>query len=160
MTLIEKGVPMKESGIKIRLMKAEDFDAVVGIDERVLNTSRSEYYELKFEKLFESREYLPTSLVAEQADGTVIGFVIGELYMGEYGISQEGATLDSIGVDPYYQHQGIGEFLIEEFTDHLKELGVQKIITLVDTNDSNLMSFFGANQFGRSTTTVIMERSL
>ena len=28
---------------------------------------------------------------------------MGELYMGEYGISQEGATLDTIGVDPNCQ---------------------------------------------------------
>ena len=39
---------MNESTIKIRLMKADDFDAVVGIDEKVLKASRPEYYELKF----------------------------------------------------------------------------------------------------------------
>jgi len=38
---------MNESTIKIRLMKAEDFDAVVGIDAKVLEASRSEYYEMK-----------------------------------------------------------------------------------------------------------------
>ena len=80
---------MNESTIKIRLMKADDFDAVVGIDEKVLKTSRPEYYEMKFEKLFKSKDYLPTSLVAEEADGTVVGFVMGELYVGEYGILKE-----------------------------------------------------------------------
>ena len=30
---LEKGGPMNESTIKIRLMQAEDFDVVVGIDE-------------------------------------------------------------------------------------------------------------------------------
>jgi len=43
---------MKAGTIKIRLMKADDFDAVVGIDEKVLQASRPEYYKLKFEKLF------------------------------------------------------------------------------------------------------------
>lgn len=50
---------MKES-TKIRLMKADDFDSVVRIDRKVLNASRTEYYQLKFEKLF-SRDYLPAS---------------------------------------------------------------------------------------------------
>ena len=36
---------MNDSTIKIRLMKAEDFDAVVAIDEKVLKVSRPEYYE-------------------------------------------------------------------------------------------------------------------
>ena len=56
---------MNESNIKIRLMKADDFDAVVGIDEKVLKASRPEYYKMKFETLFESNDYLPASLVAE-----------------------------------------------------------------------------------------------
>ncbi len=151
---------MKDSTIEFRLMKADDFDAVVGIDEKVLKTSRSEYYELKFEKLFKSREYLPTSLVAEDEDGTVVGFIMGELYMGEYGISQQGATLDTIGVDPRCRKKGIGEQLVNEFVDHLRDLGVQKINTLVDRNDSNLMHFFSANQFSPSNTIINLERSL
>jgi len=143
---------MNESTIKIRLMKADDFDAVVGIDEKVLKSSRPEYYELKFEMLFKSKDYLPASLVAEKEDGTLVGFVMGRIYMGEYGIFQEGATLDTIGVDPSIQHKGIGEQLINEFMDHLRNVGVQKINTLVDWNDSKLINFFSANQFSPSKT--------
>ena len=150
---------MNESTIKIRLMKAEDFEAVVAIDKKVLKVSRPEYYEMKFEKLFGSKDYLPASLVAEEEDGTVVGFVMGEIYMGEYGIFQEEATLDTIGVAPDYQHKGIGEQLINEFIDHLRKVGVQKINTLVDWNDTKLINFFSANQFSPSNTTNL-ERSL
>jgi predicted N-acetyltransferase YhbS len=150
---------MDKSAIKIRLMKVDDFDAVVGIDEKVVETSRPQYYEMKFDKLFKSKDYLPASLVAEEEDGTVVGFVMGELYMGEYGIFQEEATLDTIGVDPHHQHKGIGEQLINEFIDHLKKLGVQKINTLVDWNDSKLIHFFSANQFSPSKT-INLERNL
>ena len=143
---------MTDSTIKYRLMKADDFDAVVAIDKKVLQTSRAKYYELKFDKLFKSRDYLPTSLVAEDANGRVVGFVMGELYMGEYGIFQEEASLDTIGVDPDYQNKGIGEQLINEFMDHLKSLGVRKVNTLVDMNDAKLIHFFNANQFGPSKT--------
>ncbi len=150
---------MNASAIRIRLMKAEDFNAVVGIDERVLKASRPEYYEMKFEKLFRTRDYVPASLVAEDKDGAVVGFVMGEIYMGQYGIFQEAATLDTIGVDPACQHQGIGEQLLREFIDHLRTLGVKKISTLVDWNDSRLIHFFSANQFSPSKT-INLERSL
>ena len=150
---------MNESNIHIRLMKADDFDAVVGIDEKVLKTSRPEYYKMKFEKLFETKDYLPASLVAEQEDGMVVGFVMGEIYMGEYGIFQEEASLDTIGVDPDHQYKGIGEQLINEFIDHLKKVGVQKINTLVDWNDSKLIHFFSANKFSPSKT-INLERRL
>ena len=150
---------MNESTIKIRLMKADDFDAVVAIDEKIIKASRPEYYEMKFEKLFESKDYLPVSLVAEQEDGTVVGFVMGELFMGEYGLFQEEATLDTIGVDPDYQKKGIGEQLINDFVDHLKKIGVKKINTLVDWNNSKLIHFFSTNQFSPSKT-INLERGL
>lgn len=150
---------MDESAINIRLMKAEDFESVVAVDEKVLKVSRQEYYEMKFDKLFNSKDFLPTSLVAEDADGTVVGFVMGELYMGEYGILQEEARLDTIGVDPDHQYKGIGKKLIYEFLDHVKTLGVQKINTLVDWNDSVLMHFFSSNQFSPSKS-INLERSL
>ena len=150
---------MNNSTIKIRPMKTEDFDAVVTIDERVFNTPRRKYYELKFEKLFKFKGYLPMSLVAEEEGGTVIGFIMGELYIGEYGIFDEEARLDTICVDPDYQHKGIGEQLINEFMDHLRNNGVKKANTLVDWNEAKLMHFFGANQFSPSKT-INLERNL
>jgi ribosomal protein S18 acetylase RimI-like enzyme len=150
---------MDKSAIKIRLMKADDFDAVVGIDKKISKAARPDYYQIKFERLVHSKDYLPTSLVAEDQDGKVVGFVMGELYIGEYGISQEKATLDTIGVDPDYQHKGIGERLISEFIDHLMTLGVKKINTLVDWNDSKLIQFFSASQFTLSRT-INLERNI
>lgn len=150
---------MNEINIKIRLMKAEDFDAVVKIDEQVLKTHRPEYYGAKFEKLFKSKDYVPVSLVAEDAGGGVIGFVMGELFIGEYGISQEEATLDTIGVSPEYQQKGVGERLMNEFVLHLGKVGVEKINTLVDWNDSRLIKFFSANRFVPSRT-INLERNI
>ncbi len=150
---------MNESTIKIRLMKAEDFEAVLGIDEKILKVSRQAYYEMKFEKLFETKDYLPASFVAEAENGKVVGYIMGELYMGQYGIFQERATLDTIGVDPNYQKMGIGKKLIDEFIQHLKKVGVKKVNALISWNDPQLMLFFNANQFTPSKT-INLERSL
>jgi len=158
-TLLRERSLMKKSTIKIRLMKVDDFADVVRIDEKVLNISRAEYYKLKFETNVQSPDHLPASLVAEEKDGTLVGFVIGELYIGEYGINKEKATLDTIGIDPDYQNKGIGKLLLNEFMDHLRALGVQKITTLVDENDSKLTHFFNTNQFVPSKT-INLERNL
>lgn len=150
---------MNKNAIHIRLMTAEDFDAVVGIDTKVLKSSRPDYYETKFEKLFKSIDYLPTSLVAEDDEGTVVGFVMGELFMGEYGIFQQEAKLDTIGIDPEYQQQGIGKLLIDEFLDHCKRIGVKKMNTLVNLDDAKMMHFFSRNAFNPSKT-INLERNL
>jgi ribosomal protein S18 acetylase RimI-like enzyme len=150
---------MNAPRINIRLMQADDHDAVLAIDQKVLKQSRDAYYQLKFEKLFGTNDYLPTSLVAEDENGTVVGFVMGELYMGEFGLFHEEARLDTIGVDPDCQHMGIGERLINEFMDHLRQIGVQKVHTLVAWNDPKLIQFFSANRFSPSST-INLERSL
>ncbi len=53
---------MNESTIKIRLMKVDDFDAVVGIDEKVLKASRQEYYEMKFDSFLNPKIICPRRL--------------------------------------------------------------------------------------------------
>ncbi|MDZ7761369.1 MAG: GNAT family N-acetyltransferase [Desulfovermiculus sp.] len=150
---------MNQQAMKIRLMRADDFDAVVQIDGKILGKPRPDYYELKFEKLFKSQDYLPVSLVAEGADGRVVGFIMGETYMGEYGIFQEEVSLDTIGVDPDNQHKGVGEQLINEFIAHLRDVGIRKINTLVNWNDSRLIQFFSSNHFVPSQT-INLERSI
>lgn len=150
---------MNDSAIKIRLMKADDFDAVIEIVEKITTASRKNYYDLKFEKLFKSIDYLPVSLVAENEEGTMIGFVMGELYQGEDGIFPEEVILDAICVDPSCQHRGIGEQLITEFTDHLRKVGVKKLLTMVDPTNSSTIRFYNANRFNASKN-VIMEQAL
>jgi hypothetical protein len=48
---------------------------------------------------------------------------------------------------------------MKEFMDHLRELGVQKIHTLVNWEDSKLIQFFRANEFIPSKT-INLERTL
>lgn len=151
---------MNQPFIKIRLMYEEDFDDVVRIDKKILGISRLEYYKLRFELLFKSGEYLPTSLVAEDRNGTLVGFIMGELYIGEFGISREGASIDTVGVDPDCRRQGIGKKLMTEFVAHLKQLGVQKINTLVEKEDTRLMNYFNANLFSPSKAVINLERSI
>lgn len=149
---------MTEDTISTRLMTENDLEAILKIDEKIVKTSRLEYYQLKFERLFSSKDYLPTSFVAED-NGVVVGFLMGELYMGQFGILQEVASMDTIGIDPAYQHRGIGKKLMDEFVDHLRQIGVNKINTLVDWNDAGLIHFFSANQFSPSRT-INLERSI
>jgi ribosomal protein S18 acetylase RimI-like enzyme len=141
-------------------MSEEDFDDVVRIDQKILGVSRLEYYKLKFELLFKSGEYLPTSLVAEDKNGTLVGFIMGELYIGEFGISREGASIDTVGVAPDCRRQGIGKRLMTEFVEHLKQLGVQKINTLVEKEDTRLMNYFNANLFSPSKAVINLERNI
>jgi len=149
---------METQTITTRLMKSEDFDAVVQIDAKVLHHARPEYYQKKFQRLIKSNDCVETSLVAEDENGTIVGFIMGELIIGDFGICSDDATLDTMGVDPDFQRQGIGKMLMNDFVLHLQQLEVEKLHTLVDKNDDRLMHFYAASRFNPSETFINMER--
>ena len=135
----------------IRLLRQDDFNAVVAIDERVSPLRRSDYFRNKFVRALDEKNQSVISLVAE-VEGKVAGFVVSELFTGEYGIQETEATLDTIGIHPDYQLKGIGRQLMDELTAHLKKTGVIKLSTLAGWNDFQLVRFFSATGFKPSET--------
>ena len=129
----------------------DDEATVVEIDEQVFQRARPDYYETKFARALDEKDQVVLSLVVE-LDGDVVGFVMCELFAGEYGIPTTTATLDTIGIHPDFQGKGVGKQLMAEFIGHLRKAGVQKINTLVDWNDWQLIRFFSASGFSPAKT--------
>jgi ribosomal protein S18 acetylase RimI-like enzyme len=136
---------------EIRPLNQNDFKAVVVIDEKVFSHARPEYYETKFARALEEKNRIPLSLVAE-IEGKVVGFVMCELFIGEYGIPVTTAALDTIGIDPDFQGQGIARQLMDELIGHLRKIGVQRINALAEWNDWQLIRFFSAVGFAPAKT--------
>ncbi len=131
---------------KMRVMKSNDLDAIVAIDELVSKQRRSEYYERKIESVVNSPHNINTSLVAE-VDGKIVGFVMGDVYFGEFGIPEASATIDTIGVHPDCQNRGVAHDLMDQFLTNMKAVGVKRIYTLVNWNDFALEHFFESHKF-------------
>jgi len=142
---------IEEEKLAIRLMKEDDLEAIVGIDTKVGGAERKEYYEGKINLMLDSVGSIATSLVAVY-DGQVIGFVMGKVFKGEFGIPEKKAQLDTIGIDPEFGGQGVGSRLLEEFENHVKMAGVENIQTLVDWENKSLMKFFNNSGFAPSQT--------
>jgi ribosomal protein S18 acetylase RimI-like enzyme len=132
-------------------MKQDDLQAIIDIDARVSGEERVEYYEQKITHMLDRAGQITTSFVAEE-HGHVIGFIMGRIYMGEFGIPESTASLDTIGIDPDYAGAGLGTLLLDEFVTNVKAAGVSNIQTLVDWNDVRLLRFFNKNGFSPSST--------
>ncbi|NOY46577.1 MAG: GNAT family N-acetyltransferase [Deltaproteobacteria bacterium] len=126
----------------VRVMKPQDLDAVVAIDEKITGTLREEYYRYRFKVATLNDTQINASLVAE-ADGRVVGFLMGTLFSGEFGIPESSAVVDTLGVDPEFQDRGVGGALFDQFRTNMKAAGVERIYTLVDWKDFGLLKFFG-----------------
>jgi len=132
--------------VKIRVLRNDDFSAIVEIDSMVGEKSRPRYYERRLRRLTDSSEQIVSSLVAEY-EGKVVGFLMGEVFYGEFGIPESQATIDTIGVDPKMQRGGVARLLLEDFTTNMKAIGVTSIRTLVSWNDFNIVGFFSSMKF-------------
>jgi len=138
--------------VDIRVMRESDLAPVTEIDYKVFGKRRPEYYERKIaEVLDQDSGRLVTSLVAE-VGGKVAGFVMGSVYLGEFGIPETIAYLDTIGVNPDFQRKGIAGYLLDEFNTTVQKAGATKVHTLVNWTDADLLSFFASRGFGASNT--------
>lgn len=137
---------MAEQKRVLRVLKQSDLDAVVAIDALTTKEARREYYERKIAGILNKNANINTSIVCE-VDGKVVGFMMGYLFFGEFGITDTTATIDTMGVDPKYQKHGIAAEMLDQFMMNMKAAGVKKVYTLVNWDDFALEKFFSRNKF-------------
>ena len=134
------------SKLSIRVMRRGDVDAIIEIDEKVLGARRPDYYDRKCDAALDASNQMVTSLVA-MYDKKVIGFIMGNVYLGEFGIPEATASLDTIGVHPDYQKQGVALELISQFISNIKKAQVEYVYALVNWNDWDMLKFLEKSNF-------------
>jgi len=130
----------------MRVLRKDDLDSIVAIDRQTSRQDRREYYERKIATITDPGRSINSSIVAE-IDGRVAGFIMGDVYFGEFGIPETTATIDSLGVDPTMQNKGVASELLEQFMMNMKVAGVTKVYTLVNWDDFALEKFFSHHKF-------------
>ncbi len=132
--------------LSIRVMKKEDVEDIVEIDAKILGERRPEYYDRKCKEALDVSSQMVTSLVAVY-EQKVIGFIMGNVYLGEFGIPETTATLDTIGVHPGFQGQGVALELIRQFITNVKKAQVNNIFAIVNWNDWDMLKFLDKSGF-------------
>jgi predicted N-acetyltransferase YhbS len=143
--------------VLVRDLRTADLTAIVKIDRASTGRVREDYYKAKV-KAAMSEPTLRTSLVAE-LDGHVVGFLVARLFYGEFGHAEAVAVIDSVGVDPAYRKQHVGQALLRQLTMNLRALHVERIETQVDWEQFDLLAFMAKNGF-RPAARMCLERRL
>lgn len=129
----------------VRLMRADDIDAVVRIDAQASGRARPRYFELMLQRAL-TFAGLQISLVAE-IDGRVAGYLIGSLYYGEYGMTEPTASIDAIGVEPGMRRNRIAHELFEQLRRNVGAIGATSIRTEVEWSRFELLAFLRSEGF-------------
>lgn len=128
--------------VSVRLLRADDLEALISLDGMITGMNRPEFYRQKIKYALADGAELNCSLVAE-ADGRVVGFLMATLFFGEFCIPEAHAVVDSVAVDPAYRDRGVGGALFDQFLSNMRVARVEKVYTLVDWDQFGLLKFFG-----------------
>jgi predicted N-acetyltransferase YhbS len=137
--------PLARDRIPVRLMTDGDLHALVAIDRRITGRDRTEYFQRKLADALTESD-VRVSLVAE-LDDVHVGFIMARVDLGEFGRVETAAVIDTIGVDPNYQSQGVGRALLSQLLTNLGALRVETVRTEVDWQDHGLLAYLGHNGF-------------
>jgi GNAT superfamily N-acetyltransferase len=88
--------------------------------------------------------------VVAEVDGKVVGFMLGEVRSGEFGLEEPTGWIEVLGVDPEYRGRSIGRRLGEAMLGYFRRQGAKSVRTLVDQEHSELDRFFQSLGFAPS----------
>lgn len=127
------------SAVKIRPISELDLSDVV----RIVEQTRQQYQP----DLWEDRVtyYLrrdPEGSVVAEVDGRVVGFMLGDVRTGEFGLDEPCGWIEVIGIAPEAGGRGVGRALAEAMLARYRERGVRRVRTMVDASMPEVEGFF------------------
>ena len=134
-------MPGTETGTRIRPLDELDIGAIVRIDERISGVYRPDVWEHRVG--YYLRRDPGASQVAE-IDGKVVGFMLGDLRAGEFGLEEPGGWIERFGLDPDHRGRDLGRMMFDAMVAHFRAGGAHSVRTLVDRNDKGVAGFLRA----------------
>ncbi len=132
------------SDLRIRCLEDTDLGDITALDEKIGGRYRPQVWERRLG--YYMRRDPEASLVAELS-GRVVGFMLGEVRSGEFGLEEPTGWIEVLGVDPEVRGRAIGRRLAEKMLGHFKAQEATTVRTLVDESMPEIGAFFAALGF-------------
>ena len=139
----------------IRPVTELDIEAICRIDERITGRYRPEAWEDRV--MYYIRRDPDSSQVAE-AGGRVVGFMLGEVRGGEFGLEEPTGWVEFFGVDPESREKGIGRSLMDAVLRCFKARGALVARTMVARSDADIDAFIRRMGFAPAPVTALERR--
>ena len=116
-----------------------DLADIVRIDRSITGRDRQGYMKHKLvEAMHDSA--IRVSLTA-RLDGTIAGFLMARVDLGDFGRTEPVAIIDTIGVDSGFAHRGVAHALLSQLFVNLGALRIERVETVVAPHDLALLGF-------------------
>ncbi|HYM80179.1 MAG TPA: GNAT family N-acetyltransferase [Candidatus Limnocylindria bacterium] len=137
-------MPGVDAQARVRPLDELDIGSIVSIDERITGIYRPDVWEQRIG--YYIRRDPEASRVAE-VQGRVVGFMLGDLRAGEFGLEEPSGWIERFGIDPDHRGHDLGRQLFEAVLRHFRERGAVTVRTLVDGKDTRIDGFLRALGF-------------
>ena len=128
----------------VRSLTELDLDGIVRIAEKTRGRYEPDLWE---DRVTYYLRRAPEGSVVAESDGEVVGFMLGDVRTGEFGIEEKSGWIEVLGVDPDAAGRGVGRALAEEMLARFRKAGVVTVRTMVDASMPEVEAFFGALGF-------------
>jgi ribosomal protein S18 acetylase RimI-like enzyme len=135
---------LTEITLQIRSLSELDLDDIVRIVEKTRHVYQPDLWEDRV--TYYLRRDPEGSVVAEDG-GRVVGFMLGDVRAGEFGLEEPTAWIEVIGVDPDAGGRGVGRALGGAMLERFRARGVRRVRTMVDASMPEVERFFTALGF-------------
>ena len=136
-----------QTGVRVRPLDELDIESISRIDEQITGIYRPDFWEQRV--MYYMRRDPESSQVAE-VDGKVVGFMLGDVRAGEFGLEEPSGWIERFGLDPEHRGRDLGKQMFGAIREHFRAAGVKTIRTLADRNDTRVGGFLDALGFGAS----------
>jgi predicted N-acetyltransferase YhbS len=129
----------------VRAMRPEDLPQILRIDRQITGRDRRAYIAAKLDEAMDDSA-IRVSLTA-RLEGVIVGFVMARADLGDFGRTEPVAVLDTIGVDPAFEHHGVGHAMVSQLFANLAALHIDRVETLLARSDLALLGFLYSTGF-------------
>jgi ribosomal protein S18 acetylase RimI-like enzyme len=130
---------LETDAVEVSALLAEDLDAIVRIDKAITGRSRMGFLRHRLDAAL--RDASVRVALKAHVEGNLVGFVLGAIYYGEFGVPEPSAVVDVIGVHPEFAGRHVGAALFRQLEMQLGALGIDTLRTEVDWSQQGLLHF-------------------
>ena len=137
--------PVDIQQVNIRRVRESDLEKVVALDHLVTKIAKPDYWNDIYARYTARRQaerfFLVAESVVEPSENTLLGFIVGEIRIWEFG-SEPCGWVFAFSVDPGTRLQGIGENLFDAISGKFRDAGIKTMRTMVSRKNQLHMAFF------------------
>lgn len=136
---------MGNTELVLRQITIGDYQQITEIDRALGDDKDSEYWRKKLDIYTAD----PELCIGVEAGGRLVGYMLGHLKGGEFGVMDEIGWIEMMGVHPDWQNKGVGRMMAEALFKVLRRRGCTRVFILCSWRHTAVLTFLNEMGFNR-----------